>query len=242
MRFRLLVAVAVAGAMLLAGCEVPSFGFPDPVSEQAERIDSLWKGTIVVALAVGALVWGLILWSVVRYRRRSDEVPSQREYHIPLEIVYTAVPILLVIGLFFFTVDAERDVTATVADPDLTVDVIGYQWQWQFRYPGEAITVSGESAGEPPELVLPVGDTVRLNLITRDVNHSFWVPRFLAKRDLIPGVDNQIDIDVTEPGTYIGRCAEFCGLDHWRMNFEVRAVPRAEYEAWVADQQAGPIG
>jgi len=99
------------------------------------------------------------------------------------------------------------------------------------------VTVTGNSEGSPPELVLPVGETVQLNLKASDVNHSFWVPRFLSKRDLIPGVRNRINVNVSETGTFVGRCAEFCGLDHWRMNFAVRAVSKADYQSWLRDQQ-----
>ena len=88
-------------------------------------------------------------------------------------------------------------------------------------------------------MVLPVGRTTRLRLVTSDVNHSFWVPRFLSKRDLIPGVRNEIDVTPNTRGSFVGRCAEFCGLDHWRMNFSVRVVSPAEYERWLSDQGTG---
>jgi cytochrome c oxidase subunit II len=87
--------------------------------------------------------------------------------------------------------------------------------------------------------VLPVDRTSQLRLVTTDVNHAFWVPDFLSKRDLIPGVDNEIDVTPNEVGEYRGRCAEFCGLDHWQMYFSVRVVSQDEYEAWLAEQQAG---
>src|ERR687892_94477 len=117
------------------------------------------------------------------------------------------------------------------------VDVIGFQWSWQFRYPDEDITITGEP-GEPPEMVIPVDRPTSLNLIAADVAHSFWVPDFLSKRDLIPGVDNEIDVTPTEEGTYVGRCAEYCGLDHWRMNYAVRVVSQDEYDDWIAEQRA----
>ena len=110
---------------------------------------------------------------------------------------------------------------ATVDQPDLVVEVVGFQWQWQFTYADSGIVVTGTPDGGLPVLVLPVDRTTRLDLRTTDVNHSFWVPRFLNKRDLIPGVDNAIDVTPTETGTYDGVCAEFCGLDHGRMRFAV---------------------
>ncbi len=108
-------------------------------------------------------------------------------------------------------------------------------------YPDEGITVTG-APGEAPELVLPVDQPSQLDLVTTDVNHSFWVPDFLSKRDLIAGVDNSITVTPTETGTYKGRCAEFCGLDHWRMSFTVRVVPEAEYEAWARGRRAAGGG
>lgn len=226
-----------AAAVLLPACaRLPNFGAPDPVSRQGEQILELWQASMVAGLAVAALVWGLIAYSIVRFRRRNDDVPSQHPYNIPLEIAYTATPLVIVAVLFAVTVSAQRDVTATAGDPDVVVDVVGFQWQWQFHYPDEGITVTG-TPDEDPVMVLPVGRTVRLRLDSPDVVHSFWVPEFLAKRDLIPGMRNEVDVDVTKAGEWVGRCAEFCGLDHYRMRFAVRAVPPAEYERWVADRR-----
>ena len=234
-RWRLIAAAAlVSGA---AGCSLPSFGAPDPKSEQGDSIFSLWQGFFLAALGVGALVWGLLIFVILRYRRRNDEVPDQRGYHIPLEIFYSAAPVLVVAVLFGFSVATERTVTDIDPEPGAEIEVIGFQWSWQFRYPDEDITITGEP-DEPPEMVIPVGRPTSLNLIAADVNHSFWVPDFLSKRDLIPGVDNEIDVTPTEEGSYVGRCAEFCGLDHWRMRYTVRVVSQDEYESWIAEQRA----
>jgi cytochrome c oxidase subunit 2 len=215
---------------------------PEPKSEQAEGIFSLWQGFFVVAICVGVLVWGLLIFVILRYRRRDDEIPSQRPYNIPIEILYTAAPIVLVAVLFGFSVATEDSATAVDPDPVARIEVIGFQWSWQFVYAGEDgdddITITGEP-GEPPEMVVPVGQPVVLSLVSNDVNHSFWVPDFLSKRDLIPGVENEITVTATEPGEYDGRCAEFCGLDHWTMNFSVRAVPEDEFEDWIDEQHEG---
>jgi cytochrome c oxidase subunit II len=191
-------------------------------------------------MAVGALVWGLLIYCLIRFRRRrgDDSIPRQTRYNIPFEILYTAAPVVTVAVLFGFSVGTEQKVTDTDDAADVTVDVVGFQWSWQFSYPDEGITITGEP-GVPPELVLPVDQVVHLRLVTNDVNHSFWVPDFLSKRDLIPDVENEIQITPTRTGTYDGRCAEFCGLDHWRMNYSVRVVSAAEYEAWITEQQAG---
>jgi cytochrome c oxidase subunit 2 len=229
--------VLVAGALLLAGCELPSFGAPDPASRQGSDVASLWKGFFVTAMAVGTLVLGLIGYVAIRFRRRNDTIPSQKAEHIPLEIFYTVTPIVIVAILFGFSVAAEQRITSTVDHPPLTVNVTGFQWGWKFEYPSEKVTVLGTGELEPPELNLPVGETVRLVLQTTDVNHSFWVPRFLEKRDLIQGVDNVIDITPTAVGRYDGRCAEYCGLDHWRMDFVVNVMSKADFDQWIKSQQ-----
>lgn len=231
--------VAAALALVAApGC-ASALGVPDAASEQGEVAERLWSPVVVTAVAVGLLVYALVLWSVVRYRRRSDALPTQVAEHIPIEIAYTVVPILIVIGLFVGGTASLTAMEETVADPDVVVEVEGFQWSWRFTYPEEEVVVAGDGAGtRGPELVLPVDRTTRLRLVSVDVNHSFWVPRFLSKRDLIPGVDNEIDVTPTEEGTFVGRCAEFCGLDHWRMNFVVRVVDAEAYRAWVAERAA----
>jgi cytochrome c oxidase subunit 2 len=234
-------AVAVLGcALVLSGCELPSFGFPDGASEQADRVRDLWRGSFAAGLVVAVGVWGLIAWSLIRYRRRSDDVPHQTADNVPIEALYITLPIVIVSVLFFFTVRTDQAIdTGRDGEPDVVVEVEGFQWQWQFSYPDEDVVVIGDSAGEPPEMVLPVDRTIRFDLEAVDVNHSFWVPEFLVKRDLIPAVENQIDVSTTTVGTYAGRCAEFCGLDHWRMNFTVRVVPEAEYQAWLNERRDG---
>jgi cytochrome c oxidase subunit 2 len=211
---------------------------PEAVTEQAARMRDLWMFSNVAGLAVAILVWSLVAFAVVRFRRRrTDEMPSQHAENIPIEVVYTAGPVLLLAVFFALTVGVQRDATATVDEPDVVVDVVGFQWQWEFRYPDEDVTVVG-TYEEPAVMVLPVGRTVRLRLQSADVAHSFWVPEFLEKRDLIPGIDNEIDVDVTRAGEWTGVCAEFCGLDHYRMTLGVRAVPEDEFAEWLEESAA----
>jgi cytochrome c oxidase subunit 2 len=220
----------------LAACG--DLGMPSPVTREGGHVESLWHGFLVVAAIVGGIVYGLLAYVVIRYRRRDDEIPDQNPANIPLEVVYTLVPVLIVAGLFWASVSVQHKVVRDVAHPDVTVDVEGLQWQWQFRYQGTTVLITGDPAQGLPELVLPLGRTSRLNLASADVNHAFWVPGFLEKRDLIPGVDNHIDVTPTQTGTFVGRCAEFCGLDHWRMGFEVTVLPGDEFDRWLADHQA----
>ena len=233
-------AALAAAAVALSGCDLPGFGAPDPAAEEGESIWHLWQGFFLAALAVGALVWGLLIYVLVRYRRRDgdDSVPSQNAYHIPLEILYTALPVVAVAILFGFSVATQEKVDELGSDPAVTVEVVGFQWSWEFHYVDEGITVTGgtDSTDEPPELVLPVDQPARLRLVSHDVAHSFWVPDFLSKRDLIPGIRNEIEVTPTEVGTFTGRCAEYCGLDHWRMIYSVRVVSQADYEAWLAEE------
>jgi cytochrome c oxidase subunit 2 len=209
---------------------------PDAVSDQARDVLHLWQGSVLTALAVGALVWTLIVVSLVRFRRRNDDLPGQAVGNARTELAYTAVPVLIVALLFAFTVSTQERVTAVSSTPDLEVEVVGFQWSWEFRYPDQGVVVRSDGV-DVPRLVLPVGATVRLSLTTRDVNHSFWVPEFLMKRDLIAGVDNHVDVTPRQEGVWRGRCAEFCGLYHWRMPFDVASVPRSEFDRWVGEQQ-----
>lgn len=220
----------------MSACELPSFGAPDPASEQGREVFDLYRGFAAAATGVGVFVIVLLAYVVIRYRRRSDEIPSQKPYNVPVEIVYTAIPLLIVAVLFVLSVRTEDRVSAETDAPDLVVDVVGFQWQWQFGYVDEGVVVTGSPETGIPELVLPEGRTTRLELRTTDVNHSFWVPQFLVKRDLIPGIDNAIDVTPTETGTFDGVCAEYCGLDHGRMRFSVRVLPAGEFDRWLEEE------
>ena len=229
---------SLVATSVLTSCGLPRFGAPDPASDEGSRIGHLWSGFFLAAVAVAALVWILLGIVVIRYRRRpgDDDIPNQRPYNIPMEIAYTAVPVLIVAVLFFFSVRTQEEVTKVSARPAVRVEVIGFQWGWRFRYVGQGFTVDAEPGGQP-ELVLPVGAPSNLRLVAKDVDHSFWVPDFLSKRDLIPGVRNEITVTPNRAGTYVGRCAEFCGLDHWKMWFSVKVVPMSEFKAWLADHK-----
>jgi cytochrome c oxidase subunit 2 len=233
---RALVAFVLTAILALGACG-SDLGSERGATKQGHYILGLWRASVVVALLVGGLVWGLIVWAVFRYRRRGDGIPTQRQYIVPLEVLYTVVPVVIVAVFFAISYRTQRDVDALSSHPDVVVDVKGFQWQWQFHYRNEDITVTGLPS-KHPVMVLPVHSTIRLVLTSPDVIHSFYVPDFLYKRDVIPGVTNKIDVDVREQGRYTGRCAEFCGLDHARMTFEVRAVSRDEYRRWVDEHGA----
>ncbi|MGI8808532.1 MAG: cytochrome c oxidase subunit II [Acidimicrobiales bacterium] len=232
------------GGALLSGCSTRG-GAPDPASSQGQDILDLWRILLAAGVVLGALVTGLILWTVVRYRRpraaAPGDLPKQVGANIPIEVFYTVVPLVIVAVLFGVTMRTQDRISRQSETPDLGVDVTGFQWGWRFRYPAQGVTVVGD-ANDPPTLVLPVGANVRLRLVAADVIHSFFVPSFLVKRDMIPGVDNAVEVRPTEPGRYTGTCAEFCGLDHWRMGFNVEVVTPEAFAAFLAEQQPVPGG
>jgi len=237
-RQRCRILAIAAGAMVLAGCELPSFGAPDPASSQGDRVLSLWQLFVVLGLAVALIVWVLLAVAIIRFRRRGDDegLPSQKAHNGLAEAIYTGIPIAVVIVLFAVSWRAEGSITELRHDPDVEVEVLAFQWQWRFTY-GDGTVVQG-TEGHDPQLVLPLGERVRFRLLTADVIHSFWVPHFLEKRDMIPEVDNVIEITPNRLGTFGGVCAEYCGLDHWRMRFTVKVVTPEDYEAWLDDQAA----
>jgi cytochrome c oxidase subunit 2 len=225
------------------------FGWPDGITEQSQDMRELWTGSVIAALIVGIAVWGLILWSVVRHRKRSDELPKQTAYNLPLEIVYTILPFLIIAALFFFTVVVQDRVQKRSDNPDETIAVNAFKWNWQFVYPettaangGQPVSTVGSST-EIPILVLPTNQTIRFELASADVIHSFWVPDFLFKLDVIPGNengrDNVFQVTVREEGSYVGRCAELCGTYHAFMNFEVRAVSGDDFDAYIRARESG---
>jgi cytochrome c oxidase subunit 2 len=229
------IPLALTAILLLTSC-----GGLEAATSQGREIRGVWVVFLWAGAGVAAVVYGLIIWSVVRYRRRNhddEELPPQFRQSVPLEILYTVVPLLLVIGLFVLTYRAETTVEGRDPQPAATLGVEAYDWSWRFTYQGTGVEVFG-TPDDPPEAVLPVGETVRVRLTSADVIHSFFVPEFLFKRDAIPGRTTAFDLSIDEPGLYRGQCAEFCGLDHWRMRFTIRAVSPDEFERWLTEQGA----
>jgi cytochrome c oxidase subunit 2 len=216
---------------------LPNLGMPDPATVDAERILTLWQGSWAAAFAVGAVVWGLIIWSCIFHRKRSDELPVQTRYNVPIEVLYTVVPFIIIAVLFYFTARDETELLKLSDSPDHTVNVVGRQWSWSFNYVDEGVWDAG-TPGERPTLVLPLGETVRFELTSPDVIHSFWVPAFLFKLDIIPGRVNHFEITPSKEGRFAGKCAELCGVDHSRMLFDVEVVSPAEYGRHIQQLEA----
>jgi cytochrome c oxidase subunit II len=245
------VRVGALAVLLLAltGCTNDTFtrlGFPNPVTEQGKVTLSLWQGSWIAGLLVGAVVWGLILWAVIFHRKRGDKLPPQVRYNMPIEILYTIVPFVLIAVLFYYTAKDENTIDSLSANPQQTVNVLGFQWSWQFTYPKYHVVELGEmwnpqlpdSQQQLPLLEIPTGETVRFNLTSPDVVHAFWVPAFLFKRDVIPDHPNHFQITATQTGTFTGRCSELCGVYHSRMLFTLKIVTPAQFQQWITQQQA----
>jgi len=224
-----------------SGCtanEVFFLDLPEPATKEGAITANLWQGSWIAAWLVGALTWGLMLWAAVAYRRRhKDDVPEQIKYNIPIEILYTIVPLIMILGLFWFTAKDQSEILAVSNDQDQTVNVVGYRWNWGFNYLDEGAYAVG-TPNDPALLMLPVDEKVRFELTSPDVIHSFWVPAFLFKMDVIPGKTNVFELTPDKVGTYAGKCAELCGAEHARMLFRVKVVERAEFDQYIADLKA----
>jgi cytochrome c oxidase subunit II len=230
---RLAASVAIL-SMVTAAC------LPKPATTEARDVASLYTIFLAVAAVVATIVIGLASWAIFRYRARGEQdLPVQTHGNTRLEILWTVVPAVTIAALFGFTlVTLARVDKVDPVEPDrgAEIDVTAFRWGWTFTYPTEGITVSGVQ--EPgPEVVVPVGEPITVRLNSADVIHAFYVPRFLFKRDVVPGRENVFQFTVEEAGSYGGQCAEFCGLYHARMPFTVTAVSRADYETWLAAQR-----
>ena len=243
--------LALAGALALTGCspEVQRGWLPTErgTTNHTDRIMDLWVNSWIAALVVGIITWGLMVWCIVAYRRRKGTVgfPRQTSFNLPLEVFYLTIPLFMVLVFFYFTDRDQQAIDDRSKPADVVVDVRGKQWAWDFNYKqGDVVTEDVHEAGvqahltgaevdkeKLPTLYLPVNKSVDLELNSRDVIHSFWVPAFLQKRDMIPGKTNYIRFTPTKEGTYDGKCAELCGEYHSEMLFRVKVVSETEFQA-----------
>ncbi|HUH72639.1 MAG TPA: cytochrome c oxidase subunit II [Mycobacterium sp.] len=287
-------------AVTLSGCswsEVLGMGWPEGVTPQAHVNRQLWIGAVIASLVVGAIVWGLIFWTATFHRRKKTdtELPRQFGYNMPLELVLTVLPFLIISVLFYFTVVVQEKMVHLAKDQEVVIDVTSFQWNWKFGYQrvnfkDGTLTYDGadparkkamvskpegkDSHGEElvgpvrglntadrtylnfdkvetlgtsteiPVLVLPVGKRIEFQLASADVVHSFWVPEFLFKRDVMPNPEannsvNVFQVEITKTGAFVGHCAEMCGTYHSMMNFEVRVVPPNDFKAYLQQRING---
>ncbi len=209
---------------------------PTPSSTQGKEISDLYAVFLVGGIIVATIVWALVTWAILRYRKRDDRLPVQTEGNMRIEAIWTLIPVVTILVLFLFTVRTLSAVD-TVDPGGVNLHVTAFRWQWKATYPDSGVTITGTDA-QHLEIVLPVDTPVHVTLESLDVNHAFYVPAFLFKRDAIPGRPTTFDIRVTAPGVYPGSCAEFCGIGHDQMLFTIRGVDMATYTAWLADHAA----
>lgn len=238
-RSALRAAALLLFVLLLGGCLLP----PAPKTDAGQDVFNLYILVLALAAIVFVLVEGFILYAIVRYRRQpgDDALPEQHHGNTKVEILWTAIPSVIVLVLFVMSVITLGSVEARSDEPGVTIEVVAKQWTWDFNYP-DGVAITG-SSGQAVQLPVPVGEPIRLVITSADVNHAFFVPEFLIKRDAIDmgenAAPNEIEFVVTEAGTYAGQCAEFCGVGHNDMIFEVNAMARADYDVHMAALAAG---
>jgi len=241
---RLWTALAlVAGGLLLAGCQVPTFGIHRAVTRQGSDSVKLWQGFFISGSIVFIVVLILIVWAAVRYRRRSNDIPRQTQYHLAWEIAYTVLPVIIVLILFGFIFVTENNVDAT-PKPKMSVTVTGFQWGWRFHYttgPAKTVTVIGVEL-QSPELVLPEHEAVRVYLRSHDVIHGFYLPAIEFSRYAQPGITNEFNLNLTKTGTFRGQCTQFCGIYHSIMRFRLKVVTPAQFTSWASAKRAAGSG
>jgi cytochrome c oxidase subunit 2 len=241
------VTLALGALTLLSACGNSPQSAMDPQGPYAQQPHDLILVVFAIALGVFILVQGLIIYSVIKFRRRDDDdgsLPAQVHGNTRLEIAWTIVPALILAGIAVPTVQGIFDQSRDPGDEALVVEVIGHRWWWEFHYPeqdgieAEILTAN--------ELVIPAGRTVRLQMTAADpgrspdrgVLHSFWVPALGGKQDVIPGQTTVLNYEANEPGRYLGQCAEYCGLSHVNMRNRAVALTAEDFATWVDQQQA----
>jgi cytochrome c oxidase subunit 2 len=244
-----LVGLAVL-VILNAGSVWNSFFPPEAKSVQGQAIRNLYDVIFAIAVVIFLIVEGLIIWTVLRYRRKpgDDELPPQTHGNNLAEVTWTLIPTVIVIFMFVISLQTLNSVDAISTQPNLKVRAVAAQFQWAFDYlPADAQWDTKElfkvttPVGADGGLVLPAGQTTHLFLESPDVIHAFYVPQFLFKRDVVPGLHNQFDLDIpaSDAGqTYRGQCAELCGVGHRIMLFEVHVLAPADFKTWYDKQVA----
>ncbi len=229
------LSMTAAAGLLLVSCgdqELPQNAL-DPQGPVARKLDDLIDPVFVVAGVVFVLVQGLVLFSALRFRRRSDdEAPRQVHGNAKLELGWTIAPALILLVISVLTVGTIADINRKAEGADVvSVNVVGHQWWWEFEYPDRGVTTANE-------LHIPAGRQVALRLTSDDVIHSFWPPKLAGKLDVVPGRTNFMTIEADEPGTYFGQCAEFCGVSHANMGLRVVAHTSQDFDEWVRSNAA----
>jgi cytochrome c oxidase subunit 2 len=250
----ILAVVTIVGA-------ATAFQLPHAITEDGKNVNILYEAVLAVSFVVFFLVTAGIIWAIFRYRRVDDTIPEQIHGSNVLEMTWTIIPILILVALFIPALILLLDLKTPPADADvgLTVEAVGHQWYWEFRYEDQDVCVGPRGtqacvndAGDPvpalppedydnltpPTLVVPTGATVVVKLSSTDVVHSFYAPHTLYKLQAIPGMINELHFVIKEEGVYHGQCYQFCGLRHSDMLFVIDARSPEDYDAWLAETQA----
>ena len=247
-----LVSLALPGVAIANG--EAKFGFQTPQTIIAHQIYDLHAVILGVCIVIAVVVFGFMFYAIVRHRRSVGHEAKQFQGNIPLEILWTVIPCLIVAGMAYpatKTVIAMKDTSS----PDITVKVTGYQWKWRYDYLGENVSFYSDLStpreqieNQAPKgdnyllevdnpLVVPVGKKIRILVTADDVIHSWWVPAFGVKQDGIPGFVRDSWFKVDTPGVYRGQCAELCGKEHGFMPIVVEALPEEQYRTWLVAQR-----
>jgi cytochrome c oxidase subunit 2 len=242
---RTLAGAFIPAMFLLTGCsKVSGLGFEEGVTSVNDESLSLWQGAWIAAGVVGVITFILIIWPAIFHRLKKDspEFPKQTQYNIPVEILYTVIPFIIVAVLFVYTLQAQNVITAKTTGPAHEISVEGFQWSWQFGYAeaGPGALVTGTPA-QPPTLYLPQGEKIRFTITSNDVVHGFWIPAFMIQIQNLPGVTNKLEFTANKLGTYPGRCNILCGRNHTQMLFSVKVVTPAEYQSYLESLKASTV-
>jgi cytochrome c oxidase subunit 2 len=224
--------LAVVVGLVLSACGKQSPNMLDPKGSEAKTLAGMWWVTFTIACAVYGIVAGLIVWAILRGRRTEEGKQSRLNEGTFIVMGGVVVPLVILMVLAGMTVHS----TSELRKPEqgaLRVNVVGKRWWWAVRYPDQKIDTANE-------IHVPVGRPIEIGVDSDNVIHSFWVPQLGGKLDMIPGQHNVLRFTVKEAGTYRGECAEFCGIEHARMNFVVIAQTPAAFGRWLAQHQRTP--
>lgn len=253
------VALLALSAIATASADL---GQPGGITDEARDMHGLYVFTLVLGAIVFVLVETVLIFCLIKFRKKGDALPTQIHGSNLVEFIWTGIPVIIVIALFSYSFVVLRNIEHKENPTDLTVSVTGFQFQWQFtycqndlgkganapvkakgdKYQGPCLTEADEfskigTAKDEPTVVIPLGEPVEFTLKSNDVIHSFYVRDFLYKLDVIPGRDNKFTVTARELGTYTGQCAELCGLNHALMRFKVEVKTRAEFDSWLANER-----
>ncbi|MBL4609911.1 MAG: cytochrome c oxidase subunit II [Pseudomonas sp.] len=232
-----------------------AFNMPVGVTDISRSVFDLHMLIFWICVVIGVIVFGVMFWSMFMHRKSRGAVPATFHENISVEVLWTVIPLLILIGMAVPATKTLIDIY-DAEESDVDIMITGYQWRWQYKYLGEDVSFlsnlatpreqisnqmdKGENylleVDEP--LVVPIGQKIRFLITSADVIHSWWVPALAVKKDAIPGFVNEAWTRIEEPGIYRGQCTELCGRDHAFMPVVVDARTQEDYDAWLAEKKA----